>query len=62
MIGLWAIDMGASLKNLQNGNVVAESLLFTNVEPRVIYHAGIILIVGAFMSSVASCLIIWGRK
>lgn len=47
MVGLQAMDMGASLKIIETSGVKtqAEGLFFTNVEPRVLYHAGLLVVV-----------------
>ncbi len=62
-IGLWSMDMGISLQflKLQGANVIAQSLLLGSVEPRIIYHAGIVTVLGTFMASLSlACFLRFG--
>ena len=55
---LWVVDIGASLQflRLKGIDVVAGGLLFANVEPRIIYHFGLLLASVSFMSLCALAL------
>lgn len=57
MISIQAMDLGASLKIMEISGirVHAEGLIFTNVEPRILYHAGLLL---AILCWVFLCIIL----
>lgn len=58
MFSLWAIDMGATMKFVELSaqkvdpriKVELESALLVGVEPRIVYHLGLVLAVGSFMA------------
>ena len=54
MTGMWMIDIGASMGMIKaaGGNVVAEGLIFTGIEPRVIYHLGLMFLSGGFFGAI----------
>jgi len=51
-LGLMMIDYGATFKDLK---VVGQSLVFENIEPRIMYHLGLLLVTGSFMLLTALC-------
>lgn len=55
MVGVHCIDLGASMKFLELVGIEghAESLFFSNIEPRILYHTGIILIIACFLVSLS---------
>ena len=48
MIGLMLIDYGATFKD---ANAYFQSLLFGRIEPRIVYHFGVILVLTTFFIS-----------
>ena len=46
MVGIWNMDLGASLKG---SNYRAEGLILVDLEPRVIYHIGLMISIGCFL-------------
>jgi hypothetical protein len=51
-LGLMLIDYGVSFKDMR-GIVAFQSLIFDNIDPRVTYHSGIMLVVSAFLTMCA---------
>lgn len=51
-LGVMLIDYGASFKCFKEcniGNVTFESLILRNIEPRVVYHLGLIFVLLSFL-------------
>lgn len=50
-IGLWAIDVGASIKiaESQGVDIVAQSLFLKGTDPSIIYHGGMMMIIIGFI-------------
>jgi hypothetical protein len=51
-LGLMLVDYGATFKDMR-GIVAFQSLAFDNIDPRVTYHSGILLVVSAFLTTYA---------
>lgn len=47
MTGILLIDYGATFHNLDG--VVGESLIFENIDPRMMYHEGLLMCLFAFI-------------
>jgi len=52
-LGLLLMDYGASLNNIKGqikGEIYGQSLVFSRVEPRIMYHTGLVLCLASFLS------------
>jgi hypothetical protein len=52
-LGLMLMDYGATFKDLKG--IVGQSLIFENIEPRVLYHSGLLLVTCSFMILIVLC-------
>jgi hypothetical protein len=50
-IGLMLMDYGATFKE----KMIGQSLIFENIEPRIMYHLGLLLVTGSFMLLTMLC-------
>jgi len=52
-LGLMFMDYGATFKDLKW--IVGQSLIFENIEPRVMYHSGLLLVTCSFLILTLLC-------
>jgi hypothetical protein len=58
-LGLWIIDITVSYMNVapySTTELKIQSLIFTDIDPRISYHLGIILCVASFFTTMFICV------
>ena len=59
MVGMLAMDIGVTGQIMEagNGEVRASSLLLKDVEPRIVYHAGVVVVIMCWL--ILCSILLW---